>query len=112
MWGAAMFSSEVVLRNGNRRRAAPRSSTACDTLFDRALEATRSPCRIIDISAGGARLRLYVDIEPETKIRLSLPGRGQVDAHIVWANGSEAGCCFDTPLDEMAVTAIMASART
>jgi hypothetical protein len=104
-----MFSSEVVLRHGKSRRAAPRGATAYDTLFGRAAEATRSPCRITDISADGARLRLYVDLAPETGIQLSLPGGKQVDAHIVWANGSEAGCRFDTPLDEGAVKAIMES---
>lgn len=105
-----MFSSEVQLREGGSRRAAQRSAAAFDTRFRTPLAAARSPCRIIDISSGGARLRLYQQLPPETSIRLSLPGKGLVDAHIVWADGREAGCRFDRPLDEATVHVLQASA--
>jgi hypothetical protein len=104
-----MFSSEVVVREGRCRRTAPRHAAAFETQI-RLRSASRAPCRIIDISSGGARLRLYQDLEPETSIRLALPGCGLVDAHIVWADGREAGCRFDRPLDEATVSMLQASA--
>ncbi len=104
-----MFSSEVSLRPDANRRAVPRKASSYDTMLGGASGAARSPCRIIDISVGGARLRLYTDIAPETQVRIVLPGRGAVDAHIIWANGREAGCRFDTPLDETIVAGLMKS---
>ena len=104
-----MISSEVHLRDARDRRAAPRAFAAFDTQFRIPSGASRSPCRIIDISTGGARLRLYERLAPETSIRISLPGRGLVDAYIVWADGREAGCRFERPLDEATVTKLQAS---
>lgn len=103
-----MFSSEVLVRGGGGRRAAPRGRSSVDTSLRTA--ATRSPCRIIDISTGGARLRLYEELAAETSIQIALPAKGLVDAHIVWANGREAGCRFDRPLDELTVAALQATA--
>lgn len=105
-----MFSSEVQLRESKSRRAVPRCAAAFDTQFRASSGSARSPCRIIDISVAGARLRLYQQLAPETSIRLSLPGKGLVDAHIIWADGREAGCRFDRPLDEATVTTLKASA--
>jgi hypothetical protein len=105
-----MYSSEVQVRDGDKRRSAPRGAAAFDTRLRTPSASTRSPCRIIDISSSGARLRLYQEFEPETSIRLSLPGKGLVDARIVWADGREAGCRFDRPLDDATVTALQASA--
>jgi len=106
-----MFSSEVLVRGGKERRTAPRTGSAFDTSLRGHKGTARSPCRIIDISSGGARLMIYQDLSPETSIQLALPGKGLVDAHIVWANGREAGCRFDSPLDASTVTALQATAR-
>ena len=103
-----MFSSEVLVRGAKNRRAAQRGMAAFDTDLHSG-SASRSPCRIIDISSEGARLRLYQDLAPETSIRIALPAKGLVDAHIVWANGHEAGCRFDRPLDDATVTKLQAS---
>jgi hypothetical protein len=105
-----MFSSEVLVRGGRSRREAPRSLTAFDTSLRSSSGASRSPCRIIDISSSGARLRLYQDLDPETSIQLVLPVKGPVDAHVVWANGHEAGCRFDRPLDEATVAKLQITA--
>ena len=104
------FSSEVLVRGGKSRRDAVRSLTAFDTSLRSPSAATRSPCRIIDISSSGARLRLYQDLDPETSIQIVLPVKGPVDAHVVWANGHEAGCRFDRPLDESTVKKLQATA--
>jgi hypothetical protein len=103
-----MFSSEVLVRGGRSRREVLRSPSSFETSVRAA--ASRSPCRIIDISTKGARLRLYQDLAPETSIQLALPAKGLVDAHIVWANGHEAGCRFDRPLDEPTVATLQATA--
>ena len=103
-----MFSSEVVVRPVGCRRTSVRSLTNFDTSLRAA--SMRSPCRIIDISTSGARLRLYQDLAPETSIHISLPGRGLVEAHIIWANGHEAGCRFDRPLDASTVARLQATA--
>ena len=105
-----MFSSEVLVRGGRSRREAPRSLTAFDTSLRSGGGASRSPCRIIDISSSGARLRLYQDLDPETSIQLVLPVKGPVDAPVVWANGHEAGCRFDRPLDEATVAKLQITA--
>lgn len=104
-----MFSSEVLVRGGPCRREAPRSRTAFDTSLRSTSTPSRSLCRIIDISSGGARLRLYQDLAPETAIQIALPVSGLVNAHIVWANGREAGCRFDQPLDAATVIKLQAS---
>ncbi len=105
-----MFSSEVLVRGGRSRREAPRSLTAFDTSLRHNGAASRSPCRIIDISSSGARLRLYQDLDPETSIQIVLPLKGLVDAHVVWANGHEAGCRFDRPLDDATVAKLQITA--
>ena len=105
-----MFSSEVLVRGDRSRREAPRSVSAFDTSMRRAGTGSRSPCRIIDISSGGARLRLYQDLDPDTSIQIVLPMKGPVDAHVVWANGREAGCRFDRPLDDATVAKLQATA--
>lgn len=101
-----MISSEVLVRDGKSRRASPRAATAFDTDLRVPMGGARSPCRIVNISAGGARLMLYQDLPPETSIRIAVPGKGLIDAHIVWADGREAGCRFDLPLDDATVAAL------
>ena len=54
---------------------------------------------------------IYQDLSPETSVQIALPGKGLVDAHIVWANGREAGCRFDSPLDASTVTKLQAASR-
>ncbi|KRB80915.1 hypothetical protein ASE00_18065 [Sphingomonas sp. Root710] len=106
-----MFSSEVVVRDGSNRRASPRVGSAFDTDMRGRKGMGRSPCRVIDISSGGARLMIYQDLPPETSIQIALPGKGLVDAHIVWANGREAGCRFDSPIDAATITSLQAAGR-
>lgn len=106
-----MFSSEVVVRDGKSRRASPRVGSAFDTDLRGRQGAARAPCRIIDISSGGARLMIYQDLSPDMSIQIALPGKGLVDAHIVWANGREAGCRFDNPIDAATVTSLQSTAR-
>ena len=106
-----MFSSEVLVREGRCRRLAARTATTLNTDLRGPGGATRSPCRIIDISISGARLRLYQEFAPDTSIRIALPGKGLVDAHIVWADGREAGCRFDRPLDAASVEMLQAAAE-
>ena len=106
-----MFSSEVLVREGRCRRLAARTATTLNTDLRGPAGAARSPCRIIDISSSGARLRLYQEFAPDTSIRIALPGKGLVDAHIVWADGREAGCRFDRPLDAASVEMLQAAAE-
>jgi hypothetical protein len=105
-----MFSSEVLVRGEKGRREAPRGLSSFDTSLRSNGAASRSPCRIIDISSSGARLRLYQELDPDTSIQLVLPVRGPVDARVVWANGHEAGCRFDRPLDEATVAKLQVTA--
>jgi len=106
-----MIPSEVLVTGDPCRRRAPRSLAMLDSRFGGASGTTRSPCRIVDISASGARLMLYQDFEPGTAIRLVIPAKGLVDAHIVWGNGREAGCRFDQPLDEAALNLVQRAAK-
>lgn len=57
-----------------------------------------APCRLLDVSLGGARVvlqQLETPPEPGTEVRVVVPGKGIFEAIVVFVNGSlEAGLRF------------------
>jgi hypothetical protein len=73
----------------NEKRGFERSSTLLDgTLFMRATSTTIA-CWVLDISAGGARVRCQTPLRPETLIVLYIDGVGRFEGVTNrWSNGS------------------------
>ena len=103
------FAAELRL-NPSSRRAAPRAALGAPASFF-AMDHQRSLCRIDNISATGARLRLYDRIDPRAEIELRLPGNVIRRAQIVWIDELECGCAFDQPLPEASLQALVATFR-
>ena len=101
-----MFAAEFQPAEVNGRRRSPRSTVSLDARiggsgFDRTL------CRVVDLSAHGARLQTYSDLKPGSTIWLTLPQIGPVAARIVWSEDFVAGCQFEIPLTEEAFTLLV-----
>ena len=99
-----MFSAELML-NPPSRRASPRAEMSAPASIG-ADESHRSLCRIGDISASGARLTLFDEIDRRAEIELRLPGGLVRRARIMWVDDLECGCAFDEPLPQEAVDAL------
>lgn len=69
--------------------------------FGRALE-----CRLVNISAGGAKLRLAIgDSLPEgARVELVLDSFGRFPATVIWSVAEHLGLQFLVPSEEMAET--------
>lgn len=101
-----MFAAEFEPA-GQRRRRAPRASTALETELGLA-GAGRALCRVLDFSIHGARLQTYSELERGALIWLALPGVGRKAARVVWARNFEVGLEFQTPLSAKALQALSA----
>ena len=54
------------------------------------------PAEILDISAGGAKVRLAgYNLEPDSKITIDLPFLNELAASVIWSNGSHCGVKFN-----------------
>ncbi|GAA4777801.1 hypothetical protein GCM10023219_27350 [Stakelama sediminis] len=60
----------------------------------------RALCRVTDISMHGCRVQTYSPMQRNSQIWLTLPGHAPIVATVRWANDFEAGCEFETALDE------------
>lgn len=96
-----MFSAELMLNPPSRRGASRRSVSAPGSIGSD--EAHRSLCRIGDISASGARITLFDEIDRRVEIELRLPGGVVRRARIMWVDDLECGCAFDEPLPQETV---------
>ena len=55
-------------------------------------------CVALDLSLGGARVRVHDKLEPLDEVTLELTKFGRFPGHVVWRNDTEAGLRFsDTP---------------
>lgn len=101
------FSAELRL-NPSDGRVAHRAAVGAPASFF-AMDQQRSLCRIDNLSATGARLRLFDRIDRRAEIELKLPGDLVRRARIVWTDELECGCAFDEPLPEAALNALVAA---
>jgi hypothetical protein len=63
------------------------------------VDGRRELCLVKNISAGGALIRAYCALEPETALEVELKERQPIPGHVTWARGSDAGISFDVPVD-------------
>lgn len=100
-----MISAELMLNPPNRRQAASRASVDAPGTVESGA-GHRSLCRIGNLSASGARLTLFDEIDRRAEIELRLPDGIIRRARIVWVDDLECGCAFDEPLDQEIVDAL------
>ena len=90
--GAAPAPVDSVAPRSDRRRF-PRQPV--DGMSEIWVWGRASSCRLVDLSAGGARVRATgVDAAPGTPVRLALPGSGLRDATVVFRNDLGIGLEF------------------
>ena len=63
-------------------------------------------CRIINLSAGGAKVAVEGPLAPGLSVQLRVGPLGQFDAVIAWRLGGEAGIKFSNAPSEMAELAM------
>lgn len=59
-------------------------------------------CVALDLSLGGARVRVLDKLEPLEQVTLVLAKFGRFPAQVVWRNATEAGLQFCDPPEEVA----------
>lgn len=59
----------------------------------------RELCLVKNISAGGALIRAYCPLEPETPVQVELKERQPLAGRVTWIQGSDAGIAFDEQVD-------------
>ena len=92
-----MFAAEFEPAVTTTRRRSPRASVALDARLGKT-GLDRTLCKVVDLSAHGARLQTYSSLRRVTTIWLTLPGQGAVAADVMWAGEFTAGCQFREPL--------------
>ena len=100
-----MFAAELRVNASSRRKAARHALNLPVSVLTS--DDGRCVCRVTDLSLGGARLQLHSEVEPGRIIHLTLPGPSICRGRIVWMRGLEAGCHFDTPLDERTLAVLL-----
>ncbi len=78
----------------------PRHQTLCPGIFcigDRELD-----CKVLDMSVGGAKVRLVEPVEVDTQIRLKIRRVGEFAGRVAWRNGTTLGIEFHDELREVA----------
>lgn len=75
------------------RRTATRKSVVW--LADLYVGIRRYTCKILNISAGGAKLALDADLQPGTAISLRSRNFGEFKAQVVWRQGGYVGVRFE-----------------
>ena len=58
-------------------------------------------CVVLDLSLGGAGIRLHEQLEPLEQVTLVLAKFGRFRGHVVWRNATNAGIQFSDPPDEI-----------
>jgi hypothetical protein len=60
-------------------------------------DGTTTDLTLLDLSYEGCRVRPATELEPGTRIKLSVLRRGGIDAEVRWAKDGLAGLVFDAP---------------
>jgi len=77
----------------DRRRFARRDVDAISEVW---VHERRSPCQLLDLSLGGARVTLWEPApDPGTAVRLALPDEGLREATVAFRDGAVMGLRFD-----------------
>jgi hypothetical protein len=87
------------------RRAFPRVPVAMPAFLQ--ANGDRHAVHVLDLSAGGAKLRCSAILPTGTAVVLDCGTLGR-SAVVRWQTGGELGLCFDSELDAREVTALIA----
>ena len=100
-----MFGAEFEQDGPKRRRDVRRTGLALDADVLGAAESRlgRAVCKVVDLSATGARLQTYLTLRPGAWITLIIPGCDLISAQVVWSREFVAGCQFKRPLPKTLV---------
>ena len=72
--------------------------------------ARTSPVIVIDMSVGGFKAEVGDEVEEGAEVWLKVQGFEAKRSRVIWRNGSEAGCEFETPLHQRELELITAPA--
>lgn len=97
-----MFHAQIAADLDSEPRREPRTTLDADIAM-RELGSTAVDARLSNLSAGGFTARTDALIAPGSRIWLTLPGIGRVNALVVWARGGKLGGQFAEPIDPLAV---------
>lgn len=61
------------------------------------------PCRVLDLSLTGARIRLSLPLKKGASVILSISRCGDLPAHIAWHKEDKIGLDFTLPPEEISV---------
>lgn len=86
------------------RRVYPRVPVALPAFLD--VDGERHSVHIIDLSAGGAKLKCPASLAAGTAVTLDCGTIGR-SAVVRWQNDGLVGICFDSELEERVVSALM-----
>jgi hypothetical protein len=92
-----MFAAEFELADRTDRRRSVRAPVSFDSKVGRG-GLGRALCKVIHLTAHGARLQTYTGLQRGSSIWLTLPAIGYVVADVIWSDDFIAGCEFHTPL--------------
>lgn len=84
------------------RRREPRASVSAEVPL-RQLGQNAVEARLINISSLGFMAETNAQIEPGSRLWLTLPGEGRVNGLVVWAKNGRVGGEFAEPIDPLAV---------
>lgn len=87
------------------RRAYPRVPVAMPAFLQ--ASGTRHAVHVLDVSAGGAKLKCPADLSTGTAVVLDC-GTLRRSAVVRWQTGGVLGLCFDHELDAREITALIA----
>lgn len=80
----------------NDKRRHLRHATLC---FGKLIEGERElDCEVLDLSTGGAKLRVPEPLEVESQICLGIERVGRLSGRVAWCNGATLGVKFDEEL--------------
>ncbi|MBX9796040.1 PilZ domain-containing protein [Sphingomonas sp.] len=101
-----MLSVELLVAEGDNRRA-PRRRVRMPGRMTTS-NSWRAVCRIVDISRYGVRLETLHALPVGQPLWITLPGERPRKGAVAWADGQQAGCVFDKPLDKALVDSLIA----
>ena len=90
------FSSQIPAPPDRRRQERHIRILRVGVLF---FDGRRELCLIRNISSGGLMAHVYSTVTPGERVTVELKTNQKVTGSIAWANGSDAGIAFDTPVD-------------
>ncbi len=100
--GSVIHAQITIDTTTEPRRSEPRVEVEADIPL-RQLGQTSVDARLINISSRGFMVETNGLIMPGSRIWLTLPGSGRVNALVIWSRGGRIGGEFAQPIDPLSV---------